>query len=210
MSTILDALKKSERERTLVRGIGFGDAGRRLPREQDRWLWPIVAMVFVVVIAAVAVYSLRNRVAVPDAVHLSSSPPVLDPKSDANVAGATTTEQKNIPAPVSDMSERGASPLPALTDATPTSVAPVVPLVPAAGEASFLSALAPDFQRSLPEMVVNIHVYAPEESLRILYVNNRQYRRGDEIQNGVVVEEIVADGVVLQFRGQRFKLPRPS
>jgi len=25
-----------------------------------------------------------------------------------------------------------------------------------------------------------------------------------------VVEEIVHDGVVLQYRGQRFKLPRPS
>jgi len=25
-----------------------------------------------------------------------------------------------------------------------------------------------------------------------------------------VVEEIVHDGVILQYRGQRFKLPRPS
>ena len=74
----------------------------------------------------------------------------------------------------------------------------------------FLRAMPPDFQRSLPELVVNIHIYAARESDRILYINNRQYHAGDRVRDDVQVEEIVQDGAVMTSRGRRFKLPRPS
>ena len=77
-------------------------------------------------------------------------------------------------------------------------------------EAPWLSSLPQAFRSSLPPLVVNIHVYSPDQSQRILYINNRPARQGERIEGGVVVEEIVHDGVVLQYRGQRFKLPRPS
>jgi len=58
-------------------------------------------------------------------------------------------------------------------------------------------------------MEVNIHVFSPDPSQCILSINNRSYRQGDEITGGAVVEEIVPDGVVLYYDGQRFRLPRP-
>jgi general secretion pathway protein B len=67
-----------------------------------------------------------------------------------------------------------------------------------------------DFQRALPELVVNIHIYARHEAERILYINNRQYHAGERVRADIVVEDIVEDGAVLSYRGQRFKLPRPS
>ncbi|OGI43197.1 MAG: hypothetical protein A2150_05710, partial [Candidatus Muproteobacteria bacterium RBG_16_64_11] len=79
----------------------------------------------------------------------------------------------------------------------------------AAAEAPFLRQLAPELQRQLPELAVTIHVYSPEESQRILFINNREYRRGDQVQEGLRVEEIVPEGAVLSFRGERFKLRRP-
>jgi len=57
---------------------------------------------------------------------------------------------------------------------------------------------------------VTIHIYAPNPADRILYINNRPYRPGERVAEGVVVEEIVQDGAVLSYRGRRFKLPRPS
>lgn len=80
----------------------------------------------------------------------------------------------------------------------------------ASGAVPWFSSLPNSFRSTLPPLVVNIHVYSPEPSQRILYVNNRPAREGERIENEVVVEEIVHDGVVLQYRGQRFKLPRPS
>lgn len=74
----------------------------------------------------------------------------------------------------------------------------------------FLRAMPPDFQRELPALVVNIHIYSPNEAERILYINNRQYQAGDRVREDIRVEAIVEDGAVLSFRGQRFKLPRPS
>jgi hypothetical protein len=55
---------------------------------------------------------------------------------------------------------------------------------------------------------VNIHVYTPDESQRMLYINNRQYRRGEFI-GGVLIEDITPDGVLVNYHGVRFKLERP-
>lgn len=74
----------------------------------------------------------------------------------------------------------------------------------------FLRSMPQDFQRGLPELVVNIHIYAARESERILYINNRQYHAGERVRPDIVVEDIVEDGAVLSYQGQRFKLPRPS
>jgi general secretion pathway protein B len=77
------------------------------------------------------------------------------------------------------------------------------------GPIPLLSTLPAEFQDRLPPMEVNIHVYSPDAAQRILYINNRAYRQGDEVTGGAVVEEVVADGVVLYYDGQRFRLPRP-
>lgn len=80
---------------------------------------------------------------------------------------------------------------------------------PANEPIKFLNAMPPQFRQALPELSVNIHIYAPREADRILYINNRQYHSGDHVRDGVIVEAIVEDGAVLSFQGQRFKLPRP-
>jgi hypothetical protein len=178
MSTILDALRKSERERTLVRGPGFADAGRRAVLPADRSHWKLAAIVLLVVLVVTVALLMRMR-GVP-----------------GHIVGTT------LPA---DSTAREVAP-----PAPPPIAAPVETTNTAVPEASFLSTLAPEFQQRLPPMTVNIHVYAADEAQRILYINNRPYRRGEEISGGVRVEAIVPDGVVLQYHGQRFKLPRPS
>jgi hypothetical protein len=199
MSTILDALKKSERERTVLRGLGFSDAGWRPARDIDWLRWVVVGSIVALTLVAIAVVVLRAGV-VP--IKSSTAVSVPEPKAPAVEAArpaALPADNAALPADASS----------ALADAAVASL-PKVPVVVRPGKTEFLNAMSPDFQRMVPPMTVNIHVYAPEESRRILYINNRQYRGGDEISGGVRVEEIIPEGVVLQFQGQRFKLARPS
>ncbi|MBI3569677.1 MAG: general secretion pathway protein GspB [Gammaproteobacteria bacterium] len=85
--------------------------------------------------------------------------------------------------------------------------APAVPLV--TDSTPLLQQMPREFQHALPPLSVTIHVYSHDESQRILFINNREYRKGSEIEGGVRVEDIVPDGAVLSYRGERFKLSRP-
>lgn len=59
---------------------------------------------------------------------------------------------------------------------------------------------------SLPALHLDLHVYASQPQQRFVFVNSRKYREGDTLAEGPVVEQITADGAVLNFRGSRFKL----
>jgi general secretion pathway protein B len=64
--------------------------------------------------------------------------------------------------------------------------------------------------QSLPELHLDVHVYATKPAERFVYINMRKYHEGSTLQEGPVVERIRRDGVVLQFQGLRFLLPRQS
>jgi general secretion pathway protein B len=60
--------------------------------------------------------------------------------------------------------------------------------------------------RGVPELHLDLHVYANVPQQRFIFVNSRKYREGDTLQEGPVVEQITQDGAVLSFRGSRFRL----
>jgi general secretion pathway protein B len=62
--------------------------------------------------------------------------------------------------------------------------------------------------QALPEMHLDVHVYATKPAERFVYINMRKYREGAILQEGPTVERIRRDGVVLNFQGLRFVLPR--
>jgi general secretion pathway protein B len=65
-----------------------------------------------------------------------------------------------------------------------------------------------DIGTGLPEMHVDLHVYASNPQERFVFVNKRKYREGETLQEGPRVEEITREGVVLSQHGRRFILPR--
>lgn len=58
----------------------------------------------------------------------------------------------------------------------------------------------------LPEFHLDIHVYAADAKRRFVFVNNRKYREGQELEEGGTVEEITPEGVILNYRGHRFEV----
>jgi general secretion pathway protein B len=62
--------------------------------------------------------------------------------------------------------------------------------------------------QTLPELHLDVHVYATSPADRFVYINMRKYHEGAALQEGPTVEHIRRDGVVLNYQGLRFLLPR--
>lgn len=60
----------------------------------------------------------------------------------------------------------------------------------------------------LSDIHLDVHVYATRPADRFVYVNMRKYREGATLQEGPLLERIRRDGVILNYRGVRFLLPR--
>lgn len=211
MSYILDALKKSERERAV-------GADRRLPEAPGttgsfalpQRLWPLALASGLVAGALVAVIMIWRGAAQEspgDAMRRAEAPQAVGATTLPLAAVAELPPVREaLSPPVGGGQAKGATP----SIAPPPAIAPQVQAGnPVAADAPLLRQKPQEFQRQLPELVVTIHVYSPDESQRILFINNREYRRGDQLLEGLRLEEIVADGAVLSFRGERFKLRRP-
>jgi general secretion pathway protein B len=61
---------------------------------------------------------------------------------------------------------------------------------------------------ALPELHLDVHVFATRPADRFVYINMRKYHEGDTLDEGPILERIRRDGVVLNFQGLRFVLPR--
>jgi general secretion pathway protein B len=62
--------------------------------------------------------------------------------------------------------------------------------------------------QALPELHLDVHVFATKSSERFVYINMRKYHEGATLQEGPTVERIRRDGVILNFHGLRFLVPR--
>jgi general secretion pathway protein B len=62
--------------------------------------------------------------------------------------------------------------------------------------------------QALPELHLDVHVYATRPAERFVYVNMRKYHEGATLQEGPTIERIRRDGVVLNYHALRFLLPR--
>jgi len=222
MSYILDALKKSERERA--------GADRRLPGAPEtsprsglpRQGWPLAlgsGLVAGAVVAVIVIWRGAAHEPASEPVRRVDSPPpaeaiaaVPSPLPLASVAELPPVREA-VRAPASGVPTKPAVPSVAPVAPTPpptmtqNTVSTTVPM--AGGDAPFLRQMSAEFQRQVPELAVTIHVYSSDESQRILFLNNREYRRGDQVQEGLRVEDITSDGALLSYRGERFKLRRP-
>ena len=63
-------------------------------------------------------------------------------------------------------------------------------------------------KQTLPDINIDVHVYASRPADRFVYINMRKYREGAVLQEGPTLERIRRDGVVLNYNGLRFLVPR--
>ncbi|MEP5175689.1 general secretion pathway protein GspB, partial [Marinobacter alexandrii] len=74
-----------------------------------------------------------------------------------------------------------------------------------AGRVPHLVELPLSFQKSVPDLTFNSHIYASDPFASRVMINSNYLRRGDSF-SGLRVESITQDGVVLSKQGQRFRV----
>jgi general secretion pathway protein B len=54
-------------------------------------------------------------------------------------------------------------------------------------------------------MTVAVHMYSAKPADRFVSINDRPVREGEEINPGLVLEKITYEGMILTYKGYRFK-----
>lgn len=230
MSYILDALRKSERQRQVgevprvhtVQESYSAEPARRNP-------WILVAVLAILANIGVGGWLWWQHQQSTDGVapDTSNTPVSAQQPSAASSAPAAAPNPSPAlsppPATQPVLAPRRASP-PATTS-LPAAAAPELdeivvfesleqpsaPPAPAADRYPDLvdiSQLSGPLHLAMLALELNVHVYDPSPSQRFVLINMKRYAEGHALPQGPVIEEITPDGVVLAYQGQRFLLPR--
>jgi len=68
-----------------------------------------------------------------------------------------------------------------------------------------LRELPPQIQREIPAMTVGGYIYSGNKADRSVLINNRLMREGDEVAPGLVLEKMMPNGMVLNYKGYRYR-----
>ena len=197
MSYILDALKKSEMERSRSAAPSLIGAAEAAPSFRTKLLSMMAIALFANAIALMTwwLWPAEERM-----------PPLATSSADTGVQKVDA-----MPAP-----ETFATPEQASTVVAPPSSAPKVP--PAVEDATLvksapvqrptsINALSDDERRAFVGLEFSSHLYADDPSFRAVTMNGRRLKQGDALTGELVLSEITEEGVVIGFRGRLVELP---
>ncbi len=76
----------------------------------------------------------------------------------------------------------------------------------AAGETVIsMESLPLSIQQELPKIAISVHAYSKTPARRLVGIGNRILHEGDYLAPGLKLEEITADGMILGYKGYRFR-----
>lgn len=225
MSFILDALKKSEaeRQRQIAPGLmvpATAQRRRRLPP----WAVAVLGLLALNLLVLGAVFMRRPPTAAPaaapaalvaaSATRITAAAPVAPApraRRDATIDEAPLYAPE-VPVTAAD------NPIVAAARArlgTTTAAASAPPGVSAADVESAPAATLPSIATmhftgadALAPLHLDVHVYAADPAARFVFINAHKYTEGQTLREGPRVVRIRRDGVVLEYHGKRFLLPR--
>jgi general secretion pathway protein B len=229
MSYILDALKKVDQEREFgaVPGLATPHEVDHVKRRPPRWPWALAVLLSVNVVL-VALLLLKSDVEAPGAAQ--TTPELRQPAAgDAMQPGrqgpgdrtgpepdpGSTAPPKEIP-PFS-IGELATSPEP-LNSRNPELLLQPEEAVETRLETAASENAAPQLQSwyELPQDIrmklslprLDLHVYSEEPQNRFILVNLQKYREGETLESGLVLEEILPEGMVMSYGGERFMVEK--
>lgn len=205
MSYLLDALRKAERERKLGRTAALtldaGHAPEPQPGMGVAWLLGALAALVVFVNAAAFLFFWPGGESadtdLAPAIAASAPPARSDTAADATPPAKESTGSAPPDAP-------RVKPSPVVAKAPEPSL-PAGPAQPAKPIAS----LSPQQRAAIPDLEISGLLYSSIPGRSFVLINGRRYRQGERTQAGPAIVSINAQGVVLDYRGIRFRLPAP-
>jgi len=73
-------------------------------------------------------------------------------------------------------------------------------------EIPLLTSLPKSLRQNIPELTISFHVFTQNPATRLVSINGRIVRQGQEVTPDLNLEEITAAGIVLNYKGNRFRL----
>lgn len=226
MSFILDALRKSEHDRQRQSGPGIADI-RTIGGHGRFPLWAVAigALLLInIVVVLLLVFRGESQPASGAAANPPAAAAVAATESPAPNAAAERQSQPSAVIPLPQRVEpQMDEPEPAQYEGPPARASAPARERPLAdpeldaraGEDDRYATLptvndivSQRGERAVPELHLDIHVYATRPAERFVFLNMRKYREGGSTPEGTVIERITRDGVVLNHRGVRFMMPR--
>ena len=228
MSYILEALKKSDQQRR--RGATptlLTPQAASLPPAARRMSMPHVLLLAAMISAGIVIGALRPWQSEPPA--SIQAPATIVQAARPQVAMTPPENLPSSPAPVQaqmplhseqDIPTQKPAPaaLPAPATPSPNSIAVTAPPVAArkpevAATATTtheqtimtMAELPLSIQQEIPKMTITVHAYSRSSQERLLGINDRMLREGDYLTPGLLLEQITPDGMIMSYKGYRFR-----
>lgn len=215
MSFILDALKKSENSRLRQDHPAIFDAQAAAIRRQGLPRWGIALIVLLALNLLILAYALWRPSESPQG--MAAEPAEVAPPSPLGTASAealsasgpstsassltTSQPRRSAPAVISPASvaPRGASQATLMRVAPAAALGDETPALPSRDD--LLAAGA-----AIPEANLNMHVYDANPAMRFVLLNGQRLREGEVSREGLRVEQILPESVLLNAGGNSFML----
>ena len=230
MSYILEALKKVDQERDIgaVPDLATPHEAKRPQTRSYRWLWIIVTLLSVNAVLVVMLLKDKDaEVPVTAQVPLEQQTALINDQlvqpiqqtSETLISEAPTPEKPVLPEnePILSTGELVMLPEPAYLQDPKSSILPEEELdmqmdaMTTAKDNSQLQSwyeLPQELRNRLDLPRLDVHVYSQEPQRRFILVNLEKYREGERLASGLVLEEILPDGMVMSYQGERFRVEK--
>jgi general secretion pathway protein B len=204
MSFILDALRKSEKERQQGVVPGISDVPAVVHASHiPRWVIAVIAVLCTgILILSWAWWNSRDTAPAeltasrPTGV-LPQARPGFPTDSEAAVRNLAREPIADTTAAPQSAPSATPAPVPVTAYTTPTSAdmynAPTMAEVVARGVA-------------VPPLTLELHVFSSQAEQRFVRINSASYREGERLNEGPTVEAITEEGVVLRYLNENFLL----
>lgn len=206
MSYILEALKKAEAERKsgVAQGIQILPPISSTYRGQPAWRRPLpwAALAALAIALASAAWFAVTRNAkeaaapapAPAPVQVQPAPRVAPPAPpvQAEPAPAPKPKEKIVKKPAEAKPQPVEEPKTAKTQ-------------PAEAPVPILQELPEQVQREIPPLAVGGYIYSSSKTDRSVLINQRLLHEGEEVAPGLVLEKMLPNGMVLNYRGYRYR-----
>jgi general secretion pathway protein B len=156
------------------------------------------------------------RAVVEKAFGVTKPAPTKAAPADAMKTPAATAAPRKLgdPLPKADLTPPKVDATAAKTQAPKPATAPVRP-APAATAATAATATAlPTIwdlpystRKDIPAIELSMHVYSSDPKQRFVVIKGERRVEGDDVSDDLVLREIRQDGIVLEFKGQKFFYP---
>lgn len=207
MSYILDALRKSETERRQGKVPDLGQQLQLIHRPRKRRISPVVLVALALLVNAgvLAVVFWPERISdlpvEPEARQAPETEAALAPQPKPELMSEPIIEPARERPTIITPSLPRERQVPALRQDEPAARdgARVATRVP------HLVELSLSFQKSIPDLMFNSHIYSTDPYASRVMINGHYLRQGESF-SGITVEEVIEDGVVLSKQGRTFRM----